>query len=191
MATAAGMTAMSIARPGNRQESSGKPPDFGEVYRTHFRPLYAFVAYRVGNRQTAEDITSQVFERALRSYSVYDPQRASVSTWLYIIARNAVFDHFRRRERHDISGLDEQAAVSSDDDPVSELEANERQRVLADALQSLDDREQELLALKFGAGMNNREIAGVMEIGESNVGTILYRSLKKLKTKLEGGIDND
>lgn len=191
MANAIGTMAMTSLRPLMKREKSGKSTDFEEVYRTCFDPVYAFVAYRVGSRQAAEDITSQVFEKAFRSYSGFDPGRAAVSTWLFTIARNAVFDHFRGLNRRMHLEFDERIAASSSDDPSYELEAGERQRELAAAMSSLEDREQELLALKFGAGLTNRQIAGLIDTSESNVGTILYRSLGKLKTKLEGGIDND
>lgn len=191
MENAAGILAMSVSRPGKERKNRGKTMDFREVYSTHFHPLYAFIAYRVGNRQVAEDITSTVFEKALRSYNGYDPERAAISTWLYTIARNAVTDHYRSQDFRNHSRLDEEVSSSPGGDPVLELEAGERKLQLASALSTLEEREQEILALKFGAGMNNREIAVLIEVSESNVGTILYRSLKKLKTRLEDGIDNE
>jgi RNA polymerase sigma-70 factor (ECF subfamily) len=165
---------------------------FSRIYRRHFRPLYSFIAFRVRNREAAEDITSQVFEKALAAWDGYDPGRSSHGTWLFTIARNCLSDHFRRlgrRGRTDL--LDERSAASSLGNPESELFAGERQRQLAAALSALDERGQELVALKFGAGLSNREIAALMDISESNAGTILYRSLAKLKKELEGGIDDD
>ncbi len=174
-----------------RQDAQVKAPAFEEVYQRHFRPLYAFVAYRVCDRTAAEDITSQVFEKALKAFPGYDPQRGAVSTWLYTIARNAISDHFRSQGRHDHTGLDEHTAASGESDPQGELHANETRRELAVALAGLDLREQEVLALKFGAGLTNRRIASLLEISETNAGTILYRSLRKLKTELEGVNAND
>jgi RNA polymerase sigma-70 factor (ECF subfamily) len=66
--------------------------DFDAIYREQMRLLYAFVAYRVGNRFVAEDITSQAFEKAWKSRDSYDPGRASISSWLFTIARNCVID---------------------------------------------------------------------------------------------------
>lgn len=191
MATATGTMVMINFKPGQRQAGSGRVSDFEEVYRSYFRPLYAFVAYRVGDRQAAEDVTSQVFEKALNAYHKYDPERAAVSTWLFTIARNAVSDHFRNRSRQGHAELNERTAASPLGNPQADLEARERQQELSAALAGLEAREQEMLALKFGAALTNREIAGLLDISESNAGTILYRSLGKLKTKLEGGIDND
>ncbi|MHB0866147.1 MAG: RNA polymerase sigma factor [Thermoleophilia bacterium] len=163
---------------------------FDAVYRTQLSRVYAYVAYRVGNRELAEDITAQVFEKAWRSWSGFDPQRAQASTWLIAIARNAVTDHLRGSARHPQIKLDEQTLAAADD-PVLKVEAGELRRKLALAIAVLDDREKEILSLKFGARMTNRQIADSMGVTQSNAGTILFRSLTKLKTRLEGGIQND
>jgi len=76
-------------------------------------------------------------------------------------------------------------------DPEPRLQALEMRRELVDAIETLDEREREIVALKFGGYMNNREIGRLLNISESNAGTILYRSLIKIKNQLEGGIEND
>ncbi len=189
-----GTTALGMAQmtgSGQEKPMSGGNIDFEQVYRRYFRDIYAYVAYRVSGRAAAEDVTSQVFEKALDAWDGYDPERAAVSTWLFTIARNAVSDHFRRLARHGDAELNESAADPQSTDPEAELVNGERRRELSLAMAGLDAREQELLALKFGAALTNRHIAELMEISESNAGTILYRSLRKLKSKLEGGIDDD
>lgn len=163
---------------------------FDAVYRSHLSRVYSYVAYRVGNRELAEDITAQVFEKAWRSWSGFDPQRAQPSTWLTAIARNAVTDHLRGSGRRRPLHLDEEA-LAAPDDPVSQMEAGELRRELAVAIAELDDREKEILSLKFGARMTNRQIAASLGVSQSNAGTILFRSLTKLKTRLEGGNQND
>ncbi len=171
--------------------------EFDEVYRRYIKPVYAFVAYGVGGRAAAEDVTSQVFEKAWRGYGGYDPGRASLATWLFTIARNCVTDHLRRSGRApESTELSEEIQTHPADsgfgsDPLPRLEAQELRLELRAALDSLDIRERDVVALKFGGSLNNREIAGLLDLSESNVGTILYRSLRKMKTHLEGGIKND
>src|SRR5450755_5198774 len=70
--------------------------DFARVYSEHVWPIYGFLAYRLGDRDLAEDLTQATFERALRAWSRFDPRRASESTWLLTIARNLLIDHQRR-----------------------------------------------------------------------------------------------
>lgn len=169
--------------------------EFEHLYRRYLRPVYSFVAWRVANLAVAEDITSQVFEKAWRSFDGFDPSRASTSTWIFTIARNCVTDHFRRSGRDPVDATttveDHDMRAASVGDPLQELEAKEVSHMLGLALSALDQREQEIVALKFGSGMTNREISRLLGVTESNTGTILFRSLKKLKAELEGGINND
>ncbi len=75
------------------------PLDFGEWYTDHRPTVYRYVRFRVATRETAEDVTSQVFMKALRSINRYDPTRTAPRTWLLRIARNAVTDHLRSPRR--------------------------------------------------------------------------------------------
>ena len=77
------------------------PRQFARVYEEHVWRVYGFLAYRLGDREAAEDLTQATFERALRAWSRYDPARASVATWLLRIAANLLVDHHRRRARPD------------------------------------------------------------------------------------------
>ena len=178
-----------------RKEIADMPalPEFDAVYRRYLHPVYAFIAYRVSGQAIAEDITAQVFEKAWRSYAGFDPRRASASTWIFTIARNCLADHFRKSGRAQASVLYENtvdtAGVGSD--PVAGLEALELSSELKTALDNLKAQEREIISLKFGASMTNRDIGKLLGISESSVGTTLYRSLRKLKTTLEGGIEND
>src|SRR4051794_32575045 len=84
-------------------------PTFSAVYDQHVWDVYGFLAYRVGLRQDAEDLTQLTFERALRAWGRFDPNRAAASTWLLAIARNVLIDHWRadrtdRQEPLDLEG---------------------------------------------------------------------------------------
>jgi RNA polymerase sigma-70 factor (ECF subfamily) len=184
---------------GNRKQNGDalKPavdrqPEFRQIYADNVHGIYAYVAWRVGHRQTAEDVTSTVFERAWSSFGTYDASKGSAATWLFTIARNAVSDHFRRASRAQAFPLEEWiSADAGDADPESEFLTRERRLRLGGAIAGLEARDKEILSLKFGGGLTNREIAGLLEISESNVGTILYRCLEKIKTRLEGVMEND
>ncbi|MDO8735974.1 MAG: sigma-70 family RNA polymerase sigma factor [Thermoleophilia bacterium] len=166
--------------------------EFDEVYRSYLKPVYAFVAYRVVSRADAEDVTSATFEKAWRAFSRFDSTKGAVSTWLFTIARNCLNDHLRRQVRRPPSvELNEGLKSDAHDQPEDRLQALELRRELLVAIESLNDSEREILALKFGGSLNNREIGRLLSISESNAGTILYRSLIKLKNQLEGGIEND
>lgn len=162
--------------------------DFDTLYRQNLRPVYAFIAYRVGNKSTAEDITSLVFEKAWRSLDSYDPRRASVTSWLFIIARSCVIDYLRGCKRDREVPLESDAHADTAAGPERRLEAGEERYRLLSALELLDERERDIIAMKFGGGRSNKEIAAIMSLSATNVSTILFRSLDKMKTQLESGI---
>src|SRR5437660_8540838 len=87
---------------------SGDATSFVRVYHEHVWRVYGFLAYRLRDRDLAEDLTQATFERALRAWSRFDPRRASESTWLLAIARNLLIDHHRRDRSHRHQPCDEQ-----------------------------------------------------------------------------------
>jgi len=152
---------------------------FDGLYRSSRDDVYAYAAGLIRDRAAAEDVTAIAFERAYRNRSRFDPSRGSPRAWLFAIARNAALDELRRRGR--------QATLATDPaDPeaggeVHPTEQSERRLLVASALKDLSGRERELVALKFFAGLSNAEIARVLGITESNVGTRLHRVLDKMR----------
>jgi RNA polymerase sigma-70 factor (ECF subfamily) len=148
--------------------------------------VYGFFAYRMRSRADAEDLTQLTFERALKSWSRYDPARASVATWLIVIARNLLVDHVRAdrsARQQPLDDLDDrhEALVSQGDQPDLGLEAD-----LARALGSLAQRDREIVALRFGGELSGPEIAEATGLSLANVQQILSRSLRRMRTVIEG-----
>jgi RNA polymerase sigma factor (sigma-70 family) len=157
---------------------------FDRLYRSSRDDVYAYAAGLLRDTSAAEDVTATAFERAYRKRSRFDPKRGSARAWLFGIARNAALDELRRRGR--------QAELSVEPiDGSNELGAQAGERaelriLLAGALERLDPRERELVALKFFAGLSNAEIARVLGISESNAGTKLHRVVNKLREACDG-----
>ncbi len=157
--------------------------DWEAAYKAALPCVYNFFRYQVGDRTLAEDLTSVTFEKAWRGRSRFNRDLGAFSTWLFTIARNVATDHFRRKG-HDIP-LD---AIREQADPVSVEETVQRNHDfarLSALLAQLSARERELVAFKYGAGLNNREIARLTRLSASNVGIILYRVVEKLRAELE------
>jgi RNA polymerase sigma factor (sigma-70 family) len=155
---------------------------FDELYRSSRDDVYAYAAGLLRDRAGAEDVTAIAFERAYRKRSRFDPSRGNGRAWLFGIARNAALDELRRRGR--------QAELVSDpiDTAGSDAERSEQRLILVAALEKLETRERELVALKFFAGLANAEIAKVLGISESNAGTRLHRAVTKLREACDGAL---
>ena len=88
---------------------------FAQLYERHFDKIYRYIALKIGNRMEAEDITQQVFLKALRSISSYKWKDIPFSAWLYRIAHNQVVDYLRKKTRHPTTPLEERLAISVSD----------------------------------------------------------------------------
>jgi len=158
--------------------------DWGAVYEEELPRVYNFHRFRVFDPATAEDLTSLTFEKAWRARRQYRRSRAAVSTWLLAIARNVATDHFRKRRRE--VPLDDEEAVASST-PESEALRRAELKRLGTLVGALPAREREILALKYGAEATNRSIAEMTGLSESNVGTILHRTVRALRTAWDEG----
>lgn len=156
--------------------------NFAAAYDEHVWTVYGFIAYRVGSRDDAEDLTQQTFERALRAWGRFDPAKASMATWLLTIARNLAIDHYRaRRELDDLGDLGdaEPRTHASYDLGLSPQ--------LAGALAALSPRDREVVALRYGGDLTGPEIAEITQLSLANVQQILSRSLRRLRERMEDG----
>jgi len=161
--------------------------DFAELYDRWFSRIYNYVRCHVWPAAEADDVTGRVFEAALRGAGTYDAAKGPEQAWLFGIARNAVIDWGRARGRRaEVSLDDSPEPVSGDPGLQAALECKEEKAQLLAAIAGLDERARDIIALKFNSGMNNREIAAMTGLGESNVGIIIYRAVKKMQTELEG-----
>jgi RNA polymerase sigma-70 factor, ECF subfamily len=155
------------------------PQGFEELYRTTFPRVYAYVASLLRDRSAAEDVTAQAFERAYRKRSGFSARRGTPEAWVFGIARNAALDELRRRSRGAVLAAD--AADVWSPGPDEEAERAFRREEVRAALASLDPRDRDLIALKFAGGLSNAEIARVLRLSESNVGTRLHRAVERLR----------
>jgi RNA polymerase sigma factor (sigma-70 family) len=154
--------------------------EFERLYAAEAQGLFAFLAYRTGDRALAEDLLADAFERALRSRGRFDRRRGSEKTWLYAIALNLLRDHARRAaaEGRALGRVDETV-------PPDALEGVERREALERALGGLSAEEREAIALRFGADLSVPEMAKVLGEPLTTVEGRVYRALRKLRERLE------
>jgi RNA polymerase sigma-70 factor (ECF subfamily) len=142
------------------------------------RRVYAYVAYRVGDGADAEDITSATFERALRYKKSFDVGRGEPVAWLIGIARREIAEHFSRPESVGDDGLLELPVpgdLASDSAMRMDLHA---------AVAALDDRDRELVALRYGADLSARQIAELLDLKTNAVEVALHRALRRLRDSM-------
>jgi RNA polymerase sigma-70 factor (ECF subfamily) len=164
-----------------RRSSATTDEALRRVFTEQVRAVYAFFGYSV-DAATAEDLTSATFERVVRSWQRFDPERGNERTWILAIARNLLTDHFRRQGRAEAVSVDEHPGLLEHLgalDPALErsLSVEELRRWLA----PLGPREREILALRYGADLEGVEIARMLDLTPANVHQILSRSLRRLR----------
>lgn len=160
----------------------GNLEQFDELYTRHLKGIYAFVYYRVMERGTAEDLTSQTFLKALENIGSYHPKKGAFSTWLYRIARNTVFDHFRTAHPHE--DIESAWDIQGDDNPflktADALSAEELHKVL----KTLPKEKRELLLLRMWDGLSYAEIAALTGKSEASCKMMFSRTVSDLRGQL-------
>jgi RNA polymerase sigma-70 factor (ECF subfamily) len=155
---------------------------FEDIYREHVSPVWRYVRLRVPSDSDAEDVTSQVFEKALRSWSSYDDTRGTVGGWLVGIARHAVADWWRKQGRElPVDEIGDRIETSADDDP----EGDALRRLGADDVRRqlgvLTAREREAVALRFGSELSSSEVAAVLGVSPSAARMLVHRAIARLR----------
>jgi RNA polymerase sigma factor (sigma-70 family) len=153
--------------------------DFDSVYAEHAQRVYAFLAYRTGDQQLAEDLLADTFERAFRARARYDRSRGAA--WLYTIGLNVLRDNARRRGAEARAMERVAQLVPAAGAPTSGVE--ERDEVMR-ALDDLAPEEREAVALRYGADLTMPEIAAATGESLTTIEGRVYRSLRKLRAKL-------
>ena len=145
--------------------------------RALIRRVYGYVAYRIGDGADAEDVTSATFERALRYRDSYDARRGDPAAWLIGIARRCVADAVLRGD----TPTDEVPELAGDGHEETAL----RRIELRTAVAQLDERDRELVALRFGADLSARQIGELLDMKTNAVEVALHRALARLRAALE------
>jgi RNA polymerase sigma-70 factor, ECF subfamily len=160
--------------------SSGEA-DWDAVYAEHLPRIYNYFRFRLAAEADVEDLTARVFEKAWSARDRYRRDLAAFSTWLYRIAQNVSVDYLRSRRTH--APLEAALEVVADRTPADDEERRSDLARLAALTATLPDRERDLIALRYGAGLSNRAIAPLVGLTESNVGTILHRTVQTLRSR--------
>jgi RNA polymerase sigma factor (sigma-70 family) len=144
------------------------------------RSVYAYVAYRIGPGPDAQDVTSETLERAIRGRNTYDPTKGPPIAWLIGIARRCLSEAMTARPTLHADPIETPASGDLEEDSIRRL-------TLSAALASLDEREQELIALRYGSDLTARRIGEILEMRTNAVEVALHRALVHLRDRLDTG----
>lgn len=164
------------------------PTSFAPLYDQYFPKIYSYIYRRVHNTQLAEDLVAETFYKALANIGRFKWQERSFACWLYTIARNQVVDNYRKHEPvlMDDGTLGDLIAPDREDPETIVLQLNTAEEIMA-AIHTLSADQQDALLLRFREGLRLKEIAQIMDKNEGAVKSLLFRGLKSLRRKLEGG----
>lgn len=159
---------------------------FEAHYDAYVRKIYKYVYYRTQHRETAEDLTSQVFLKAFDKLGSFDESRGTFSAWIYGIARNALTDHYRSsREAIDI---DDVWDLRSDEDVERDVEARERVEKLRPYLQALPKDQRELVFMRLWDGLSYAEISEITGRSEDACKMAFSRTVARLRKEVPSAI---
>ena len=163
---------------------SGDETALATLYDAYVDRIYRYIYYRVDNRQTAEDITGEVFLRLVEGLSSYQDREISILAWLYRIAHARLVDHYRRVNRAGDAQDIDTLSLASDDDMDSMLMSNYRQEQVRHALKTLTEEQQQVIVMRFIEGLSLQETADLLGKTLGSVKVMQHRALSSLSRAL-------
>jgi RNA polymerase sigma-70 factor (ECF subfamily) len=164
-----------------RASRRGELERFGEVYDAYLERIYRFVFHRLSHKQSAEDVTSEIFMKALEHIKSYNPDKASFATWLYTIARNTLTDRFRKGG--EVGSIDEAANFASHHDTMREAGSRTELEKVEQYLHTLDARERDIVMMRVWDDLPHKQIAEILGMSEAGVKMQYSRTIRTLKSQ--------
>jgi len=158
------------------------PAVFVQLYRRHYDAVFRYCAHRLFQRQTAEDLTSEVFLKAVENFSSFKGNERQFHNWLYKIATNAVNSYFRKTARR--NGFLKRARERANSQVANCGESAEKLAALREAMFELKPRYQTIITLRFFENLKLTEIAEVLGSSPGTVRSQLARALAKLRKRI-------
>jgi RNA polymerase sigma-70 factor (ECF subfamily) len=158
----------------------------GQLYDRHHTRIFRYLVSRLRDRQVAEDLTGEVFARMVRDLTKYQPRGVPFQSWLYRIAHNLAVDHRRVQGRRKLVPLFvAENAQSSDHNLEAQIEQKLTLERVADALETLQPSQQEVVVMRFLIGLSLREVAAVLDKTIPAVKSAQHRGLVALRAALQ------
>ena len=170
------------------ERARADPSAFAELYRRYLPRVYAFSYRRIGDVEAAEDITSAAFERALRNLGTFRWQGGGFGPWLFRIVANELVDHHREAGRAASArtqGAARRLGADAPDDPADVVGNRDSVEEVLVAMDRLNPRYQQALALRYLSGLSAAEAAAAMGTSRPTMAVVVHRATRALRRALE------
>lgn len=158
---------------------------FAKIYERYFDKIYRYLVLKIGDRTEAEDLTQQVFVKAVQQIGTFNWRGAPFSSWLFRIAHNQMVDYVRQRSKRQPVPLDDQ--IAGQDDPERKTEVKIDLEKVMEAAKNLTSAQQEVISLRFSADLSTREVAKIMNKSEGAIKALQHSAIIALRKLLATG----
>jgi len=161
---------------------NGDSEAFGLLYDAYIKKIYNFVYYKTHNKETAEDLVSQAFMKALKNINSFKAEKGKFSSWLYAIARNLVIDFYRSTEISE--NIDDVWDLSDDCDIEKDIDVRNSVANVKQYLQKLSSSQREIVVMRVWEGLSYKEIADILGKSEDSCKMNFSRVIRKLRKEM-------
>lgn len=160
----------------------GELEEFAKLYDAYVEKIYRFIFYKTSHKETAEDLTSDTFVKALENISSFEAKKGTFQAWLFTIARNTVIDYYRSKSN--LVNVEDVWGLGQSDNLLRGLAAKEDLRRVREYLSKLSARQREIVFLRVWEDMPYKQIAEIMQETEVNCKMIFSRTIKRMRDDL-------
>ena len=165
-----------------RAFAEGDKDAFGKLYEIYVKPIYNFIYYKTHHRESAEEITSEVFLKAYKSAADYNSAKGTFQAWIYKIARNSVIDHYRAARPS--LNIDDAWDLGSNEDILKDVENKIILKKVQDYISKLPLSQRDIIIMRIWQGLSYDEISEIVGKSEANCKMIFSRAINKLRSSI-------
>lgn len=158
---------------------------FESIYKHFYPRIVSYIYSKIQDAVISEDLAEEVFFRCYKNYDRFDSSKASMSTWLFVITKNILKNHYRDKKQNvhieEIENFDVIEYVDFDE----AIYLEEISRIIDCGLKSLNSIQRDIVIMKYYKQMDTKEIAQALDMTTGNVRVVLSRALKKLRINIE------
>ena len=162
------------------QKSKSNPNHFAPLYKQYHESIFRYIVKRVDDNESAYDITSNVFVKALTNLHRYEFRGVPFSSWLFRIAKSELYQSFRDKKARRTVSIDK-VIVTDIFEQMEEPEGEERKELLMQALRQINENDLILIELRYFEKRSYREIGEILDVTENNAKVKTFRALQRLK----------